>query len=135
MFAKKHGGPTLLKPSNEAAAAELLNCDKCALAPDSAAAYNGANADTADLGALMRSVDQLEIRVRRVSADAVDAIRPLARRVGFRSSVSDLVRFAVLLASEAASAADDMNVAELVGRAAAHRLREDLRKPTRRPFP
>ena len=47
----------------------------------------------------MNPHDLIEVHVHSISADTVDAIRPLARRHGFRPSISDTVRFAVDLAA------------------------------------
>ncbi len=45
----------------------------------------------------MPDADLIEIRVRAVSATDLDAIRPLARKCGFRHTIADLVRFAIAL--------------------------------------
>lgn len=47
----------------------------------------------------MPDADQLDVRVREVSATDLDAIRPIARQCGYRQTVADLVRFAVALAA------------------------------------
>lgn len=41
--------------------------------------------------------DLISVRVRRVSAQALDDVRPLAQRHGFSHTNADAVRFAVLL--------------------------------------
>ena len=47
----------------------------------------------------MPSIDTLDAHVRELSADDIDAVRPLARRHGFRPTTSDVLRFAVRLAA------------------------------------
>ena len=47
----------------------------------------------------MKSAETREVHVTGVCADALDAIRPFARRHGFSSSTSDAIRFAVALAA------------------------------------
>ena len=51
----------------------------------------------------MPDIDLVEVRVRDVSADALDAIRPLARRHGFKHTNADVIRFAVELACAVSS--------------------------------
>ncbi len=43
--------------------------------------------------------DLTDVHARRVSIDALDAIRPLARRHGFKHTNADVVRFALQLAA------------------------------------
>jgi hypothetical protein len=55
----------------------------------------------------MHEHDSIEVHVHSLSADTVDAIRPLARRHGFRLSIADTVRFAVELAARLSRLAND----------------------------
>lgn len=59
--------------------------------------------------------DLIDLRVREVSADALDAIRPLARRHGFRHTNADVVRFAVGLADAVRRRIDETGTLEGLG--------------------
>lgn len=56
------------------------------------------------------NTDYIEVRVRGVSAPNLDAIRPLARKYGYRQSISDLVRFAVNYAASVRCVPDDGDI-------------------------
>lgn len=60
----------------------------------------------------MPGIDLVEVRVRDVSADALDAIRPLARRHGFKHTNADVIRFAVELACAVSSYVADRGHAQ-----------------------
>jgi hypothetical protein len=49
---------------------------------------------------LVTSHDLIDARVRELSANDLDAVRPLARQFGFRHTNSDVLRFCVGLAAE-----------------------------------
>ncbi len=55
----------------------------------------------------MPPIDYIEAHVRYLSADALDSIRPLARRCGFRPAMADVVRFAVEFVAALYGHADD----------------------------
>ena len=59
----------------------------------------------------MPDTDLVDVRARAVSANALDAVRPLARRHGYRHTLSDLVRFAVELAAEISRRANQSGTA------------------------
>ncbi len=62
----------------------------------------------------MLKVDLLDAHVRALSADDVDAVRPLARRYGFRPTTADTLRFAIELAAALSRCStDDGTVAGL----------------------
>ena len=48
----------------------------------------------------MTSHDLIDVRVREISANDLDAVRRLARQFGFRHTNSDVLRFCVGLAAE-----------------------------------
>jgi len=61
----------------------------------------------------MREFDSVNVKVMGMDADALDAVRPLARRCGFRHTNSDVLRFAIGLAA-AVGKADGRTTVEKV---------------------
>ena len=61
----------------------------------------------------MRPINEVDVRARGVSADALDAIRPLARQRGYAHTNNDTIRFAVLLAASIAQSREGAAIAEL----------------------
>ena len=58
----------------------------------------------------MPRVDLLNAHVRALSADDIDAIRPLARRHGYRPTLTDTLRFCVELAAALSRHVDNNGV-------------------------
>ncbi len=64
----------------------------------------------------MPNRDFLDVRVRQLPAEALDVLRPIARRYGYRHTHCDVLRFAVRVATVLAQASDQTPAAELWAR-------------------
>ena len=83
----------------------------------------------------MASANLIEVRARRLPAEALDAIRPLARRCGFRHNLNDIVRFAAELAAAVANSNADDPAEAIVNRISRRGPVQLPRPPGPCPFP